>query len=51
MAFMHLSDDRGTGPNRFVWFLETVMLVGLSYLLAYLVPQVINTFTVAIVNT
>ncbi|XP_057293115.1 sodium-coupled neutral amino acid transporter 5-like [Hydractinia symbiolongicarpus] len=35
-----ISNERLNGPNKFVWFIETVVLVGTSYLLAYLVPQV-----------
>lgn len=37
-----ISNERLNGPNKFVWFIETVVLVGTSYLLAYLVPQVRN---------
>lgn len=30
------------GPNKLVWFIETLFLVGTSFLIAYLVPQVFN---------
>jgi len=35
-----ISDNRVKGPNKLVWFIETILMVGTSYLLAYLIPQV-----------
>ncbi|XP_047136158.1 sodium-coupled neutral amino acid transporter 5 isoform X1 [Hydra vulgaris] len=35
-----ISNERLSGPNKVVWFLETVLIVGTSYILAYFVPQV-----------
>ena len=36
----YVSKQEANGPNRVCWFLETMMIVGTSFILAYLVPQV-----------
>ena len=37
---LRISNVSLTGPNKIVWFIESLILVGTSFLLAYLVPQV-----------
>lgn len=37
---LSLSNVTLNGPNKFVWFIESFILVGTSFLLAFLVPQV-----------
>uniref|UniRef100_A0A069DMQ8 Putative sodium-coupled neutral amino acid transporter 11 n=1 Tax=Clytia hemisphaerica TaxID=252671 RepID=A0A069DMQ8_9CNID len=39
-CLLKISNPTLTGPNKIVWFIESLILVGTSFLLAYLVPQV-----------
>ena len=34
------SNMMGTGPSRLMWFIETLLLVGTSHVVAYFIPQV-----------
>ena len=39
-SVLMMSNVEVSGPNNAVWIVETVMMVGTGYVLAYLVPQV-----------